>query len=236
MVIVIKTSPTPVFCPVVLLDQINADAGIVPVCLDIRVDNLVTIMFDFSAVLSPAEEALLQTKLDTLDCSVVVAPPDPSISGVSNDNIVVFQLAFVRENSEVKNTWLSHNGDNSLSSDKTTAIIPFNCTLVGLTYSNQQVGADVDVEIHAANAGAMLDTKTIRYTQVIRNKRIVSDTTMNGIDFNIGDKLGVYLKDKGTNSKYVAVILYFKVLDAETKLHEEDYSGGMTGSDDDDDD
>lgn len=247
-----------ILCPSELLTAINDDTNIGVACVQIvntQVGSPPEQLFDFVTALTAAQETAFDSLLSTFVCGDVPVPVDPTNIGdsvipnpgdvlewdgtqwvpvpASSGGLVgsIIQLPFVRESSNVKNTWLSHYGDNSLSSDKTTAIVPFACSVIGLTYSNQQSGVDVDVEIHAADANTTLSSQTTRYTQVIRNQRFVSDTTMTGVDFNAGDKVGVFLKDQGTNSKYVTVVLYLKITDDTTLLHQENISGGMTSND-----
>jgi len=136
----------------------------------------------------------------------------------------IFTLAFNVE-ATAKNVWLSHEGDNSLSSNKVPGIIPWNCKLVAVTFSNQTSNAGTDIQIHKSLAGAGNAT-SISHTWEIRGSRLGRKTVFApDVTFAGGDKVGVYLKDQGKDVKYVTVVLYLQITDSVVNDFSESYSG-----------
>lgn len=249
-VIVTKTFTT--ICPGELADAIELNVAITPVLEQIIYTGGTTCDFYFATALLPAEDTELDSILASWVCPATeTSTPElddlsalddaatgptvlwsadqiqAAISASSNSTGPIIQLSFALERSSIRNRWLSHHGDSSLTSDRSPAIVPFGCTLVGVTFTNRVTGVDQDVQINVSAAGDPPATITTAYTQAIRNQRFVADTTMTGVNFNAGDKIGVYLMDQGTNASYVSVILFLQVTDNTPALHEENISGDM---------
>ena len=141
------------------------------------------------------------------------AEVDTLISSAGSGGVGSFTLIFQHEGG-TEDKWLGHHGHNGISSHKSPAVIPWDCTLVGMTFTNKKDNGDSDIEIYVAPAGAG-KADALEYTMTIRNERIKSIT--NFVDpptFNTGDKVAVYaralvpLEDK---IEHVVVTLYLSV-------------------------
>jgi len=134
----------------------------------------------------------------------------------------IIQLAFVSDSSDC-NLWMSHVMDDG-SSNSAHGIIPFNSKLVGLTFSNKCSGVDVDILVKRATKSGGSSDSTV-YTWDLNNVRWASKTNFSTINFAAGDKIGLYMQDRGTNPSYPIVIAYLLVTDDETLDLSESYSG-----------
>lgn len=153
-----------------------------------------------------------------------VVTTDYNVSGT--DSGPIFSLVFNKD-SISKNTWLSHNGDNSLTSDRSPAVIPWNCRLVAMTFSNQAEAADTDVQIYKADAGAG-SSDALVHTWEIRGSRLARKTIFQpDVTFIAGDKVGIYLKGQGSDVKYVSVLMYLQITDSDTADLTESFSGNF---------
>jgi len=121
-----------------------------------------------------------------------------------------------------RNRWLRVN--HSLGSDSVPFIVPFNCVLIGMTMINDAY-ADTDVEIHVMKRNS--EITNLSYLWPIRDSRealinIPKNTI--GTSFEYGDKIGAYVKDRGSNLKKVNIDLYFIVQDAGIDHNENFYN------------
>jgi len=164
-----------------------------------------------------------QATLDAGDCTGSLVTT--SVNLESGEGIIL-PLTFNHE-STAKNKWLSHEGDTGLSSDETPAIIPFSCKLVGMTFSNSKNSVETDVEVYQTPKNS--STRTLDSTWQIRASRSGYKTNVVETIFEAGSKIGIYLRDKGTDPKRVVVILYVQILQLLPEENTEDY----TTSDDD---
>jgi hypothetical protein len=126
-----------------------------------------------------------------------------------------FGATFVH-NSGAKNVWLRHEShDGGLSSDKVPFVIPWDCNLVAVTYSNREYTSRVDVEVWATPLGQNPETNcTKKCTLEIRNHRTAVATDLGGtIAFNRGDTVAVYVADRGEEADHPVVHLTMLITD-----------------------
>ena len=136
----------------------------------------------------------------------------------------IFTLVFNKE-ATAKNSWLSHEGDNSLLSNTVPAIIPWDCKMVALTFSNATSDVDADIEIYKAlaNNGSV---NSLTYTWEVRATRTARISTFSpDIKFNAGDKIGMYINDKGSTAAYVSTIMYLQIINNSTADFIESFTG-----------
>jgi hypothetical protein len=147
-----------------------------------------------------------------------VAKP-PSIVGS------VFNVQFAYEASNVKNKWLSYSGGNSFTSNSVPCVLPFDCDLIGIMFSNRGGGVDTDVKLYKADAGsANADANVL--TWQVRNARTAYKTNFaSPISFNAGDKVAIYFSDQGGDPDYPIVTLVLKVSTTTTGEQSENFSG-----------
>ena len=119
----------------------------------------------------------------------------------------IFSKCFSRSGS-AKNKWLG-NDEKNISSNISPHPLVWDSTLIAASYTSSEDRSDVDIEIRAANLNAG-NSDTLRYNWHIRDSRTSVINTLS-VDFNGGDKVGVYAKDMGEDAKDVVVCLYFKV-------------------------
>ena len=136
----------------------------------------------------------------------------------------MFTVIFNREGS-AKDCWLSHEGDCSNISNQTPAIIPWNCTISAITYTNKYKDSDADISIEVAPYGDG-STNTEKHRLELRDTRSASITNFaTPVNFNAGDKVGVYLYDKGKDPKNVVVTLYLTITNTTNTDYTENYHG-----------
>ena len=137
----------------------------------------------------------------------------------------LFQLAYT-EDGDADNEWLGMY-DRGNKSNQTFGVIPFDCEICVITYSNSKGGSDCDIELFASDAGdGNNNTKVFEWQ--IRDKRVDCISVFpSPIQFSPGDKLGVYCQDQGTNAKNVAVVIYFRILSTNKCNGGENFSGNF---------
>lgn len=137
-----------------------------------------------------------------------------------------------------KNRWLElYDG---ISSDKSPYIFPFKMKLIAMTTSTMRRGADFDIEFYYAPKyidGGDAELKMIRDVRdtratVSRFPFTEDPQTLEGLTYNFGDRLAIFLKDRGYDVKSPVISLYFVVMEDGGDLWD-DYSGNMSNSDSD---
>lgn len=125
-------------------------------------------------------------------------------------------------NGTANNDWFGYV-INLAPSDETNALIPFDCNLIALTFTNKRSGVDQDIEVHKAlyNNG---NTNANVWTSEIRNQRTFQEC-ITGISFNAGDKIAVYSSDQGGNASDPVVILWLQITTNTCQDLAEDYNG-----------
>lgn len=124
----------------------------------------------------------------------------------------------------VNNTWLDH-GANNVISDETFAILPFDCELSALTFSNTKTTVDQDLELYSAAENTLNQTLELTWSILGRSGR---KADFGGIAFSAGDKLGLYSRGGGISARDVAVALFFQVTTVNTQVVIDTTSGTFT--------
>ena len=104
------------------------------------------------------------------------------------------------KNNLCRNKWLGFG--SSKSSNVIPYISPCPMRITAITFVNAINGADTDVEIHKNG--------TKLYTWEVLNKRWAWKTEgLHTLTFETGDRIGIYLKDRGTDPRNVIVTLHY---------------------------
>jgi len=230
-------------CPAIFQNEINND-GIITTAIEyIRVDDEVNLTFAFASSISTAEE----TQLDVLlNAHICIRPDDGGDGGAvdssddGDDNPIatllstnfgrIFQYNFYEDGS-AKNKWLEFS--DGTGCDETAGVIPWDCKLIAITYSNERKNTDVTLEVRTAplNSGA---TDVLAKGWVIVDARTgVQKNFPTDVNFSTGDKVGVYFKHtSGTYPKKPHVSLFFLItetgntLETITENHSGDFGSG----------
>lgn len=214
-------------CAAVLREELNQVYGGNPHIEYVRIDDdeNITIQYD----VAPSAQNLTDLDLtlashvctyteDEEQASDVIAAADILSAVGGNITTAVFS-----NNSTTKNKWLECYGDES--SDEVPFIVPFNCKLAALTFSNEEDGVDVDMQLHKSTHGSGGNAIEIFNWELRDIRTAVQSTITPTITLLAGDKIGMYAKDQGTNSKSPRVILYFERVDNVTVNLTENFSG-----------
>lgn len=146
------------------------------------------------------------------------------VGGGSSVLGTMFTLSFA-ETGSVGNKWLGNVSDGN-NSDRTFAIIPFNCELKAITFSNRDDNSDTDVEIWVAQAdNAAIKNKVFEW--MLRDARVACKNNLS-IPFDAGDKIGVLLDDQGVNPDNVTVQMFFKITSDTVRDAIEGFSGNFS--------
>ena len=127
--------------------------------------------------------------------------------------------------STAKNKWLRIN--YAVPSNVVPLIIPYDCYLTTITFCNDNY-ADTDIEIH--NMPKDCEDTNLQYLLQVRDSRsvifnpIITDPN---IFFGFGDKVGIYLKDRGTDAKKPNVNLHFIIKESKGNHTEQFYNDLM---------
>ena len=130
------------------------------------------------------------------------------------------------EGGSASNEWLEYC-DNSINSDETPAILPFDAKLIACTYTNKKDDTDTDIQVYKAAEGSGSSSSRVT-TFEVRNKRVARFSDFNAIQFQAGDKLSVFLRDKGGNPDDVVVKLYFLITNFNKENAGENYSSDFS--------
>lgn len=155
-----------------------------------------------------------------------------NIEGGGTASGAIHQMFFVVDSSG-NNKWMENIGDNNVPSNSTPGIMIWKSKLVGISFSNKNGSVDTDVEIYSVSEGDGSSPKILEFLWELRNVRIAKKTNFApDIVFEAGDKVMIYLKDRGTNPHSVVVSLYFQVIEFTSEESSENYysHGGCGGS------
>ena len=105
------------------------------------------------------------------------------------------------------NAWLGYR--ESIPSNTTPIIVPWNCTLVEVSFSNNRTSVDGNLEFYLNGLTVGDIYRTWNFTNVNISQILtgISDT------FTAGDALSFQWDDQGQNPRDVAVTLFF-ILDS----------------------
>jgi hypothetical protein len=123
---------------------------------------------------------------------------------------ITHQMAFTR-NGTFNNSYMSYY-EHCISSNQSPAIVPWKSKLIGISFTNRNYSIDVDVEVLKADANNGTSPLTKVLDWELRDVRVASKTSFeSNIVFNTGDKIAIYVRDKGTNPHDGVVVLYLQV-------------------------
>ena len=145
----------------------------------------------------------------------------------TNQNVEgrLYELEFFY-NGAANNHWMDYS-DESLPSNEVPAVIPWDSSLVGITFTNKVVNGDADFKIYAtAEADNPATTKTLKYTYSVSNVRTARKTNFAGaVTFAAGDKVAMFVADTGDTIQNPVVTLYLLVTTNNTAVSSSTASG-----------
>ena len=130
--------------------------------------------------------------------------------------------------STAANEWLNNTDDDILSNESPHTVI-WKSKLIGLSLTNSNPGADSDVKLYAAeeNDGNSPLTKIFQWE--IRNCRTARKTNFSpDVILEPGDKLAIFVSDKGTDSKDIVITTYWQVIENNEEESCENWSGDFS--------
>lgn len=116
--------------------------------------------------------------------------------------------------------------DDLGTSDEIPFVIPFNCELIAVTYTNEDPGTDNTIQIRRSNFNSG-STQNIVLSISQTNVRTACYTNFTRPSFNAGDKLAVSLQDNGGNADEPRVYLMFQTTDDTLQNLTENWSGNL---------
>ena len=138
---------------------------------------------------SNAVVEMTQPEKDAVD-SAIVDSGNPILAGT---------LGF-EKNNLCRNKWLGFG--SSKSSNVIPYVSPCPMRITALTFANAINGADTDIEIYKNG--------TKIYTWEVLDKRWAWKTEgLHALTFETGDRIGIYLSDRGTDPRNVIVTLHY---------------------------
>jgi len=196
-----KISNKAVMCPALLKDQINADATISAVCLDVRVDNFTELTFDFDVGLTPAEDAQIDSLVANLDCAALDLQFG-NVNDVDTPTPGGFHDVFVYgSHHNIGNKFLDNAGNDNGSVESAPIAIA-DGEVVHMTISTENSNANFYAQVvtGAIKGGSGALSGGTQIGNNIEKPVGSSDyviTGLAGFNFNAGDRIAVYVK-KGT--------------------------------------
>lgn len=252
--LVVKTYTTE--CGTDLIAAINAELSITPELVQIINRGDGTLVFQFASEVSVAEQGNLDTLLASFECPIpdptlstddglLVTDADPAVDSLWSSQKVSEEVDNARRTQPVhidfgyhntaQNRWLELNSSGNRASNELPFVVPFPTQLNSMTFININRNVDVQVQIWVAGYNVEMDTIHIpAYTYDLHDVRAA--TIPVNISLNAGDKVSVFLRDIGTNSRGPVVSLYGEMM-IETPVHRTDNtSSDFRANFDDDDD
>lgn len=169
-------------------------------------------------------------------------PFDNDSNGFASDNVqdaieeartavasTILPFVFCDDGTTYNKEWLSYQC-HGISSKDTWAIMPWDGQLIGIAFSNKNCGVDIDIQVFSSSQGDGLAKNKI-YEWQLRNVRYAYKTNLTPVPVERGDKIGIYIKDRGTNPCDSVVVLYFRFTIALTEGSENvcnSYGGGTS--------
>ena len=154
---------------------------------------------DFSGVATVPEK---YWKHDTGAVVEMTQPEKDAVDSSVSDSlnpVLAGTLGFEKSNL-CRNKWLGFG--SSKSSNIIPYVIPCPMKITAITFTNAINGVDTDIEIYKNG--------TLLYTWSIVDKRWAWKTEgLHTLTFEVGDRIGIYLKDRGTDPRNVIVTLHY---------------------------
>ena len=127
-------------------------------------------------------------------------------SGSPRDKLI--SLTFSRTGNPLNNTWL-RNGVNT-NTNQVPSIIPFNCKLVSLVFSNRNDEADLNIEFYK-NGLSSADEEFVWELRNAQNAHI--SNFPQEFTYQQGDRIAVRVTDEGENNRDVWVMMFLLLTD-----------------------
>jgi hypothetical protein len=133
------------------------------------------------------------------------------------------------------NAWLN-NAESSVPSNTAPFMVPFDCILVGVSFTNgsNEVYLDIEIGISKFNESSVIDRTLVCELRNVRTWLKSNFTGGAGLTLTAGDKIGVYIRDKGGKPNDPVVTLYFKTtaetLQTKTENHASSFSTSLHGT------
>ena len=139
----------------------------------------------------------------------------------------IYSFEFTEAGS-ASNEFLETNGDGK-NSNATPHVIPFNSKVVAYTLTNSDNDGDTDVEIYRVAEGNGSGPAVLVDTWVLRNVRTARKTNfLSDIVFSAGDKVVVFVRDRGIDPDNVVFKIYLQVTDEVVGENIESWSGNIS--------
>lgn len=123
----------------------------------------------------------------------------------------LLQPVFLGEGIINQDRFLTYTDTDLNHSDIIFYVVPYDCKLVGGSYSNYKEDSDCNIEVYKSLKNEY-DNKTLEYTFEVRDARLFLKTDItDGPVFNAGDKISVYLTRQGAKPDDVAMNLYLLI-------------------------
>jgi len=214
-------------CPHALHDDIFETFGI-------KVDQLIKYGDDNTTIyleraLSVGEKTTLDGIISTWECpiedvieevtfntttglagQVPIWDGNKFVGGIPSGNSMI-PVPFGYEGN-AKNKWLPQYGKGNKSSNESPFIVPFDMIVKSITLVVEKHNADTDIQIWKADKDDDMDNATQVHMEEVRDarSRVISGVNL---QFTSGDKIAIYLKDRGTDAKGPVVTLWCTATD-----------------------
>jgi hypothetical protein len=122
-----------------------------------------------------------------------------------------------------ENKWLRYSENNLETTEDTPFVVPYDCKLIGITFTNKKSDGDGDLEIYKAlkDFGA---TRSLVYTYSITDSKVSLDTSISGgPTFAAGDKISLFMDKTGQKTEKVGVTLYLLTTNMDGTINSEQY-------------
>ena len=172
----------------------------------------------------------------TLDVSPCASGPLPSIpeeileattaslaAGVMGK---LFEITFNHEG-DASNDWLE---TDDVPTNQTPIIIPFDCRLVALTFSNREETSKTELEIRCVAEGGGPGPSVLKYTWILDNIRTARKSNfISPITFLQGDMVAVFAKERGDDQEPcdVRLVAHFIITASNETESLDDWTGDI---------
>jgi phage-related tail fiber protein len=141
-----------------------------------------------------------------------------------------FTLDFGAQAAAGTNIWLGTD-DVIVPSNATPHILPWDCVLLGITFTNTVAVSGCDIELHSVPWNSVSQVSALKLTVPLRAARSARKTTFTTpITFSAGDHLGVYMRTVAgqTNPSACFCVCHFMITANTLADVTETYTGNMT--------
>lgn len=136
----------------------------------------------------------------------------------------LLQPFFLGEGIITQDRTLTYSDTDLNPSDEVFYLVPFDCKLIGVTYSNNRYDSDCNIEVYRSLRNND-DNKTLEYTFEARDARLaLKSNIINGPSFFAGDKITVDLTVQGSRPDDVVTGLYLLTTNMDGYENSESFS------------